>query len=67
MTESENRDKKSKSESSIFGRKMAKSGALTKGNILENRENMFFTRIEVFRAKKFFGRKIFEKFSKSGL
>ena len=46
---------------------MTESGALPKGNILENRENMFFTRIEVFRAKKIFGRKIFEKVSKSGL
>ena len=52
----------SKSESSIFGRKMTKSGAPTKGNFLENRENMFFTRIEGFWAIS--GRKIFlvEKF-----
>ena len=60
------KQEKSKSESSIFGRKMTKSGALTKGNILENRENMFFTRIEGFWA--FFVQKNFlvEKFWKSG-
>ena len=53
----------SKSKISIFGRKMTKSGGTYLGKKFENRENMFFTRIE--RIEQKFLQKKFLDHSKS--
>ena len=59
------KQEKSKSESSNFGRKMTKSGALTKENSIQHRKNMFFTQIEAFWAS--LKKNLVVKFFKSGL